>query len=83
MRSAERQHRIETQAKELAATGRYEDSRSIELVFRVRGETGLSFDPPLRSTLDELCVHGRKTRQRPIEEVSSLKDDAPVEQTPG
>ena len=71
------------QAKELAATGRYEDSRSIELVFRVRGETGLSFDLQFRSTLDELCALGRKTRQRPIEEVSSLEDDAPVEQTPG
>ena len=71
------------QAKELAATGRYEDSRSIELVFRVRGETGLSFDPQFRSTLDELCVQGRKTRQRPSEEGAAVEDDAPVEQTPG
>ena len=83
MRSAERQHRIETQAKELAATGRYEDSRAIELVFRVRGETGLSFDPPFRSTLDELCARGRKTRQRPIADLSSLEDHAPLEHTPG
>jgi hypothetical protein len=76
MRSAygERLHRLETQAKELAGTGRYEDSRSIELVFRVRGENGFFFDPSFRSSLDELCAQARKRRQRPIEELSSLED---------
>lgn len=62
---------LEAQARELAGTGRYEDSASIELAFRVQGHTRFYFDPLLRQTLDELCTLARNGVQEQLDGTSA------------
>ncbi len=63
----DRLHRLEAQARDLTSSGRYEDSGSIELAFRVRGHNRLYFDPVLRQALDELCAKAWKRRARAMD----------------